>query len=160
MAVARFPDYEAFHWSPSRSQLAFVIHSRADVLPRLYTVNLESPPANREPQLVTPRDVNGFPAEFGLRAESPLAWSQDEQHIAFVGYNQAEKAALFVTDIPTGTVRRLTEGSEPVTSIAWETYTNTQNLADEHIVYVLLQDGKEFTYSVEKNGANNDPWEH
>ena len=116
MAVARFPDYEAFHWSPSRSQLAFVIHSRADVLPRLYTVNLESPPANREPQLVTPRDVNGFPAEFGLRAESPLAWSQDEQHIAFVGYNQ--------------------------------------------IVYVLLQDGKEFTYSVEKNGANNDPWEH
>lgn len=63
------------------------------------------------------------------------------------------------TYIPTGTVRRLTDGLEPIKSVAWETYADTQGTADERIMCVLVQGGKEFTYSIEENGANNNPWE-
>jgi Tol biopolymer transport system component len=109
--------------------------------------------------LATARDPDGFPAEFGLKATSPIAWSQDEAYIAFVAYDQNGKATLFATEVATKEVRRLTDGVEPATSVAWETYRIAPNIDDERIVYTLVRDNKELTYSVKKDGADNNPWQ-
>jgi len=159
-SVAALPAFEAFHWSPQRDKIAFVVHDRNDSLPLLYILDLAHPPTDGSLALVTKRDPNGFPAEFGLKAGSPIAWSQDEQYIAFVAYDETGKAALFVSEVATGKVRRLTEGTDPVTSVAWETFKNDQNVDDERIVYVLVRDSEERIYSVEKDGAENNPWLH
>ena len=158
LSIATLPAFEAFHWSPRRDKIAFIIHDRNDALPLLYVLNLASPPSDGQLTLVTRRDPDGFPAEFGLKAESPVAWSQDERYIAFVAYDQSGRAALFVSEVATGRVRRLTEGTEPVTGVAWETYRNEEGEKDERIVYVLVREGREFLYSVERDGANNNPW--
>jgi hypothetical protein len=159
-SIALLPDFEEFHWSPHRNKIAFVVRDRNDTMPLLYVLDLTNTPPDGQLTLITRRDPNGFPAEFGLRAESPVAWSQDEQYIAFTAYDQTGKAALFVSEVTTGKVRRLTEGTEPVTSVAWETYRNDRDVEDERIVYVLIRGGKELIYSVEKNGAENNPWRH
>jgi dipeptidyl aminopeptidase/acylaminoacyl peptidase len=159
-SIATLPAFEAFHWSPQGNKIAFTVQDRNDTLPLLYVLDLANPPSDGQLRLVTRRDPDGFPAEFGLRAESQVAWSQDEQYIAFVAYDQTGKAALFVSEVATGKVRRLTEGTEPVTSVAWEKYRNDQDVDDEQIVYVLIRDGRELIYSVEKDGAENNPWQH
>jgi hypothetical protein len=159
-SIAALPAFEAFHWSPQGDKIAFVVHDRNDSLPLLYVLDLDHPPADGQLHLITKRDPDGFPASFGLKAESPLAWSQDEKYIAFVAYDQTRKAALFVSEVDTGKVRRLTEGTEPVTSVAWELYEDDQNMDHERIVYVLIKDGRELIYSVEKDGAENNPWRH
>ncbi|MBN1888789.1 MAG: hypothetical protein JW850_12410 [Thermoflexales bacterium] len=150
--VAWLSDFEAFHWSPSRSKIAFIVHDPKDELPILYVFNLNS----GEFIQATKRDGDGFPPQFGLKAELPLAWSQDEQYVAFVAYDdKSGKSALFVSEVVTGKVRKLTDGTNPVTSVAWETDKN-RNM--DRIVYVLVRDNVEFFYSVEKNGANNGLW--
>jgi WD40 repeat protein len=159
-SIATLPAFEASHWSPQENKIAFIVQDRNDTLPLLYVLDLANPPSDGQLGLVTKRDPDGFPAEFGLRAESPVAWSQDEQYIAFVAYDQTGKATLFVSEVATGKVRRLTEGTEPVTSVAWEKYRNDQDVDDEQIVYVLIRDGRELIYSVEKDGAENNPWRH
>lgn len=157
--VAKFSAFDVAHWSPSREQIAFILKDRRDALPLLYALDLQSPPSDKELTAISRRDGGQFPATFGLRTTSPVIWSQDENHIAFVAYTDDERAALFVTDVPTGTVRQLTQGFELVLSIAWETFTNTLGVQDERIVYVVKQDGNHTVYSIEKNGAENNLWQ-
>jgi len=147
--------FDSFYWSPRNNRIAFIVQDRSDALPLLYVFDL----SNDQLTKATTRDPDSFPAEFGLKAISPIAWSQDEQYIAFVAYDRNGKAALFVSEVATGKVRRLTDGTEPVTSVAWETYRIAPGVDDERIVYVLVRDGKELTYSVKKDGADNNPWQ-
>lgn len=159
VVVARLPHFEAFHWSPTRQQIAFVIRDGRDALPLLYVVNLTSLPSDKKAVGVSRRDAAGFPANYGLREESPVVWAPSEDRIAFVAYDEEGSGPLFVAQVPTGTVRQLSASKGIVTSVAWEVYTNTQGARIEHVVYVMWQNGTQYLYSVEADGANSNPWE-
>jgi Tol biopolymer transport system component len=137
-----------------RDRIAFVTHNHGDYLPMLYVVDLQSATLSR----VSSPDPDRFPSDFGLRSTSPVAWSLNGEHIAFVAYDSAGRAALFVSEVASGTVTRLTEGSEPVTSVGWEMAENEQGDTVQRIVYALVRAGETRLYTVEPNGANNQRW--
>jgi Tol biopolymer transport system component len=149
--VVPLHSFGAYHWSPGRDRIAFVSDNRSSVLLMLYVVDL----ASSTLQLVSPSDPDYFPPDFGLRAASPVAWSPDGEYIAFVAYDTSNRAALFVSEVASGRVTRLTEGNEPVTSVGWEIAENDQGDEVQRIVYALLRAGETRLYTVEPNGANN-----
>jgi Tol biopolymer transport system component len=53
---------------------------------------------------------------YGIRA---LAWSPDGRRLAFAGQVEGPSSDVYVYDLDTGTIRRLTDGPGQVQSIAW-----------------------------------------
>lgn len=152
--IISLPGFAAHHWSPSRNRIAFVTHNRSNVLPMLYVVDVQTPTLT----LASPHDPDRFPADFGLQATSPVAWSPDEVYVAFVAYDGGHRAALLVSEVMSGTVTRLTEGSEPVTSVGWEIVESDQGEKVQRVVYALRRAGDTHLYTVEPNGANRQRW--